>query len=75
MSDKTTETTETTGNPAQNIIDMIAQKKLGIASLEVRNSDRLDFHELSVASIQDALETAFKVGVEAGYTLGKGERR
>lgn len=67
MSDKTT----TTDNPAQNIIDLIAQKKLGIASLKTQNSDRLDFHELSVASIREALETAFKLGVEAGMSINQ----
>ena len=50
---------------------VIAQKKLGIATLETQNSDRLDFHELSVASIKDALETAFKAGCEVGLNLSK----
>lgn len=67
-------TTETTGAPdytGKNVIDVIAQKKLGIATLETQNSDRLDFHELSVASIKDALETAFKAGCEVGLNLSK----
>jgi hypothetical protein len=33
----------------------IAQKHLGIVTLEVRNRDRLDFHEVSVLSVADAL--------------------
>jgi hypothetical protein len=53
----------------QNIIDLIALKKLGIRTLETRNSDRLDFHDLSVASIKEALETAFSAGVEIGLTV------
>ncbi len=69
MSDTTTETTD------KNIIDIIAEKKLGIKTLKTQNSDRLDFHDLSVASIQDALETAFRAGIEVGLSLNKGERR
>ncbi len=53
-------------NEMQNIIEQIAKKKLGINTLEIRNSDSLDFHDLGVASIRDALETAFKAGVELG---------
>lgn len=53
----------------KNIIDLIALKKLGIRTLEVKNSDRLDFHDLSVASIRDALEAAFSAGCEVGLTV------
>ena len=74
MKKTTAKPTETTGNPdytGKNVIDIIAQKKLGIATLETQNSDRLDFHELSVASIKDALETAFRAGCEVGLSLSK----
>ena len=40
----------------------IAQQHLGIQTLEARNSDRLDFHELSVWQIKAALEAAYLVG-------------
>lgn len=40
------------------IITLIAQQELGIAHLEERKSDRLDFHELSVASLSQALKRA-----------------
>lgn len=53
----------------RNIIDLIALNKLGIWTLEPQNSDRLDFHDLSVASIREALETAFSAGVEVGLTV------
>ena len=52
-----------------NILEIIAQKKLGIKTLEVRNSDSLDFYDLGVASIRDALEEALKIGIEIGLTL------
>ena len=74
MSDKTQ--TATTGTPAQNIIDMIAKKHLGIETLEQRFSDSLDFHDCGVLSIKAALETAFKLGVEAGMSINqKGDVR
>jgi hypothetical protein len=60
-----------TDNPAKNIIDMIAKKHLGIDTLKTLNSDSLDFHELSVASIKGALETAFKAGCEVGLNLNQ----
>lgn len=40
----------------------IANKHLNIETLEARNSDRLDFHDVSVWSIKDALEAAFLAG-------------
>ena len=53
----------------RNIIEEIALKKLNIRTLETRNSDSLDFYDLSVASIKEALEAAFKAGCEVGLTL------
>ncbi len=46
------------------IFSQIAQKHLHIETLEERKSDRLDFHEVSVWAVRDALEAAFKAGVE-----------
>lgn len=59
----------------KNIIELIALRKLGIRTLETRNSDRLDFHDLSVESIKEALETAMKAGIEIGLTIDKGAMR
>jgi hypothetical protein len=75
MSDKITKLTENDDYTGKNIIDIIADKKLGIKTVETQNSDRLDFHDLSVASIKDALETAFQAGIEIGLTLNKGALR
>jgi hypothetical protein len=41
----------------------IAQKHLGIVTLEVRKRDRLDFHEVSVLSVADALRAAYDTGL------------
>jgi hypothetical protein len=48
------------------ILTLIAQKHLGIDTLQTRNSDSLDFHDTAVWCIKDALEAAFKAGAELG---------
>lgn len=48
------------------ILAGIARQKLGIGHLEMRGSDRLDFVEVCVASIKDALEAAYNAGLAAG---------
>lgn len=55
----------------ENILTLIAQNKLGIETLETRQSDRLDFHDVAVWCIRDALEAAFKAGVELGAAAPK----
>jgi len=47
-------------------LSQIAKHYLGIKTLEVRNSDRLDFHDVGVASLKDALEAAYRAGLEQG---------
>ena len=43
-------------------LDHIAQTILGLETLDTRNSDRLDFHDLAVWSIKAALQAAFEAG-------------
>jgi len=43
-------------------INKIAKKVLLIDSLETRNSDHLDFHDLHVSRIREALEKAYEAG-------------
>ena len=43
----------------------IAQKHLHVETLEERKSDSLDFHEVSVWGIKDALEAAYAAGEAA----------
>lgn len=45
----------------------IAQTELDIETLETRNSDRLDFHEVGVARLKAALEAAFLAGMVAHH--------
>jgi hypothetical protein len=43
-------------------LEEIAAKVLNIPTLQARLSDRLDFHEVAVWSVKEALETAFAIG-------------
>ena len=47
-------------------IEGIAREVLGLETLEERNRDRLDFHDLGVAGIRKALEAAYEAGRKAG---------
>ena len=45
----------------------IAQKHFpSVETLEVRNSDSMDFHDVYVESIRDALKDAFTAGMVVG---------
>jgi hypothetical protein len=46
----------------KNVLQKIAKKTLGLETLETRNSDSLDFHDLSVWQIKEALQAAFDAG-------------
>lgn len=48
----------------------IAKRYFGTESLEARNSDSLDFRDIAVWNLRDALEAAF----EAGRQSRNGER-
>ncbi|MCA0441498.1 MAG: hypothetical protein LCH71_13575 [Proteobacteria bacterium] len=50
---------------------MIAQKHLGIKTLQTRHADSLDFHDTAVWCLKDALEAAFNAGVELGAAIPK----
>ena len=43
----------------EQLLTQIAQNKLGIETLETRKSDSLDFHDVAVWCLRDALEAAF----------------
>ncbi|MBE0474891.1 hypothetical protein [Rhodoferax sp.] len=53
------------------IFALIAQKHLLIETLETRNSDSLDFHDVAVWNVRQALEAAFKAGAELGASMPK----
>jgi hypothetical protein len=43
----------------------IAKQVLGFETLETRNSDQLDFHDVAVWQIREALEQAYAAGARA----------
>jgi hypothetical protein len=47
------------------LIAAIAKQHLLIETLETRKSDRLDFHEVAVWGVKDALEAAYRAGRQA----------
>ncbi|SRR5258706_5247388 len=47
---------------SKDIINTIAAEILGITTLESRDSDRLDFHEVSAVAVTAALEAAYAAG-------------
>ena len=49
----------------QQTLEKIAQRYLGVETLETRKSDRLDFHDVAVWSIEAALKAAFEAGQQA----------
>lgn len=52
----------------------IAQRQFRIDTLETRNWDRLDFHDVAVWAIRAALEEAFEAGRRAGPSETNAER-
>ena len=44
-------------------IKQIARDELGLETLDARNSDQLDFHELAVWQIKKALLKAYEAGL------------
>ena len=56
------------------ILTLIAQKHLGIETLQTRHADSLDFHDTAVWCLRDALEAAFKAGAELGAAMANGVR-
>jgi len=54
-----------------SILAQIARRHLSIETLETRNADGLDFYDAAVWCVRDALEAAFKAGVELGASMPK----
>ena len=49
-----------------DLFTRIAQKHLSIDTLETRHRDSLDFHDVGVWCVRDALQAAFEAGVAEG---------
>ena len=60
--EKQTKTKET---KMKNKIEEIAKEVLGIDTLEEQKSDELDFHEVSVWCLKEALEKAYAAGAQS----------
>ena len=63
-----TATRNTRRNPAQTLdalLTRIAQEHLFIDTLETRNSDSMDFHDVSVWGVKEALLAAYQAGLAA----------
>jgi hypothetical protein len=54
-----------TDAPSEALLLKIATKHFHLETLETRNSDGLDFHDVSVWSIRAALKAAFAAGQAA----------
>ena len=46
------------------LLEEIAKKHLSIETLEIRNSDSLDFHDVAVWCLKEALKSAYEAGVQ-----------
>ena len=57
--------TKKTDKALENLFQQIALDHLFIDTLETRNSDRLDFHEVSVWGVKSALMAAYEAGQQA----------
>ena len=61
-------------NQLENLLTQIAQQHLRIETLETHKSDGLDFHDVAVWCLRDALEAAFNAGVEQGSKATKSDQ-
>ena len=59
-------TANKTAQQLDQLLARIALDHLFIETLETRNSDRLDFHDVSVCAVQSALVAAYQAGLAAG---------
>lgn len=56
---------KTTQQNIDQLLVEIAKKHLNLETLETRNSDSLDFHDVAVWSLKDALQEAYEAGLNA----------
>lgn len=52
-------------NQLDTTLTQIAKKHLDIETLDTRHSDGLDFHDIAVWCIKDALQAAFEAGKQS----------
>lgn len=49
----------------EDILTKIAKNRIGAETLETRNSDSLDFYDISVLALKEMLEQAYEAGRKA----------
>jgi hypothetical protein len=54
------------GEPWQTTLAAIARQHLRLGTLEPRDADSLDVHEVGVAALRSALQAAYRAGLAAG---------
>jgi hypothetical protein len=64
-------TKPTANTKVQPYAAKIAREILNLETLETRRMDSLDFHELAVWEIREALEAAYNAGRQAAKSEGK----
>lgn len=60
--------------PPRGLLEAIARRDLQIPTLRERGLDRLDFHDLHVKPLRNALLTAFLAGAEVGMKLARSRK-
>ena len=65
-------TTTQAGGTESGAVAEIARRLLGIETIETQSSDALDFHDLAVWQVREALQAAYDAGVAAGRGAGRG---
>jgi len=53
-------------NDLDQLLTQIARQHLDIETLETRRSDSLDFHDVAVWQVREALQAAYLAGVAGG---------
>lgn len=56
--------------PAWGVLDHIAKKQMGIITLKTRNSDSMDFHEVSSWGVKASIKAAYAAGIKAAAKAG-----
>ena len=60
----------------EQLLTQIAREHLQVETLATRRSDRLDFHDVAVWCLKDALAAAYQAGIDRGrrQVAEEGER-
>ena len=68
MRKSATKTATRAAQQLDQLLAQIAQEHLLIDTLETRNSDSLDFHDVGVWCVKSALMAAYQAGLAAGQS-------